>query len=96
MKDADTFFESYLPALGAWEFGSRQAAAISQPMLLVLGTESERWFADSHQLLRAWFPQAEACTVEGLGHLLHMQCPARVAQGVAEFLARHPIPVPAS
>ena len=42
MKDADTFFGSYLPALNAWQFGPEQAADISQPVLLVLGTETER------------------------------------------------------
>jgi 3-oxoadipate enol-lactonase len=91
MTDADTFFESYLPALSAWEFGPKQAAAISQPMLSVMGTKSEQWFVDSHQLLHAWFPQVEDCTIEGVAHLLHMQCPAPVAQGVAEFFARYPI-----
>jgi pimeloyl-ACP methyl ester carboxylesterase len=91
MKDADTFFGSYLPALSAWQFGPTQAAAISQPVLSVLGTETERWFVDGHELLHSWFPQVEDCTIEGVAHLLHMQCPRPVAQGVADFFARHPI-----
>jgi hypothetical protein len=91
MKDADTVFGSYLPALSAWQFGPKQAAAISQPVLSVLGTETERWFADSRELLHCWFPRVEDCTIEGVAHLLHMQCPEPVAQGVAEFFARHPI-----
>lgn len=90
MKDADNFFDSYLPALGAWQFGAKQAAAISQPVLSVLGTETERWFVDGHELLHSWFPQIEDCTIEGVAHLLHMQCPEPVAQGVADFFARHP------
>ena len=91
MKDADTFFGSYLPALSAWQFGPEQAAAISQPVLSVLGTETEQWFVDSRELLHSWFPRVEDCTLEGLGHLLHMQCPEPVAQGVAGFFARHPM-----
>jgi pimeloyl-ACP methyl ester carboxylesterase len=91
MKDADIVFGSYLPALSAWNFGPTQAAAISQPVLSVLGTETERWFVDSRELLRCWLPQVENCTIEGVAHLLHMQCPEPVAQGVAEFFARHPI-----
>jgi pimeloyl-ACP methyl ester carboxylesterase len=91
MKDADTFFGSYLTALKAWQFGPEQEAAISQPVLSVLGTETERWFVDGHELLHSWFPQIEDCTIEGVGHLLHMQCPEPVAKGVAEFFARHPI-----
>ena len=48
-------------------------------------------FVDGHELLHAWFPQVEDCTIAGVAHLLHMQRPEPVAQGVAEFFARHPI-----
>ena len=65
--------------------------AISQPVLSVLGTETERLFVDGHELLYSWFPQVEDCTIEGVAHLLHMHRPEPVAQGVAEFFARHPI-----
>ena len=91
MKDADTFFDSYLPALNAWQFGPEQAAAMSQPVLSVLGTETERLFVESHELLHSWFPQLEDCTIEDVAHLLHIQRPERVALGVAEFFARHPM-----
>ena len=91
MKDADNFFGSYLPALQAWQFGSEQATAISQPVLSVLGTETEQLFVEGRDLLHCWFPQIEDCTIEGVAHLLHMQRPELVAQGVAEFFARHPI-----
>lgn len=91
IKHADNFFSSYLPALSAWQFGPEQAATISQPVLSVLGTESERLFVDGRELLHTWLPQLEDCTIEGVGHLLHMQRPEPVAQGVAEFFARHPI-----
>lgn len=91
MKDADTFFGGYLPAIQAWHFGAGQAASISQPVLSVLGTESERLFADGRDLLHSWFPLVEDCTIEGVGHLLHMQRPDPVARGVTAFFARHAI-----
>lgn len=91
LTNVDTFFGSYLPALSAWPFGPPQVAAISQPMLSVVGTESDQWFVDSHALLHAWFPQVEDCRIEGVGHLLHIQRPEPVARGVAEFFARHPL-----
>jgi pimeloyl-ACP methyl ester carboxylesterase len=91
MQDVDTFFGGYLPALNAWQFGRNEAARISQPVLSVLGTRTERLFMDGHDLLHAWFPQAEDLIVEGVGHLLHMQRPEPVVQGVAAFLGRHPI-----
>jgi hypothetical protein len=81
MKDADNFFISYLPALQAWQFGSEQATAISQPVLSVLGTETERLFVEGRDLLHSWFPQIEDCTIEGVAHLLHMQRPESMARG---------------
>ena len=77
-KDADNFFESYLPALSAWQFGADQAAAISPPVLSVVGTDSERLFLDGHELLHTWFPRIEDCRIEGVAHLLHMQRPEPV------------------
>jgi pimeloyl-ACP methyl ester carboxylesterase len=92
VADAPNVFDSYLPALGAWQFGPGQAATISQPMLSVLGTDTERLFVEGNDLLHTWFPQLEDCTIEGVAHLLHMQHPEPVARGVAEFFTRHPIP----
>jgi pimeloyl-ACP methyl ester carboxylesterase len=91
MKDVDNVFDSYLSALQAWQFGCEEATAISQPVLSVLGTETERLFVEGRDLLHSWFPQIEDCTIEGVAHLLHLQRPEPVAQGVAEFFARHPI-----
>lgn len=89
MKNADNFFGSYLPSLQAWHFGAEQATQITQPVLSVLGAESDRLFVESHDQLRSWFPQIETHTVSGAGHLLHIQQPGLVARGVGNFLARH-------
>jgi pimeloyl-ACP methyl ester carboxylesterase len=91
MEDARNVFESYLPALSAWQFGSEEAATISQPVLSVLGTNTEQLFVEGDDLLHTWFPQVEGCMIEGVAHLLHMQRPTPVARGVAEFFSRHPI-----
>jgi pimeloyl-ACP methyl ester carboxylesterase len=91
VNDADNFFGSYLPALGAWQFGAPQAAGIAQPVLSVLGTRTERLFAESHDLLHAWFPTLEDCVIEGAGHLLHLERVEPVARGLAGFFARHPM-----
>jgi pimeloyl-ACP methyl ester carboxylesterase len=93
ITDADTFCAVDLPALGAWEFGSEEAAAVSPPILSVLGADSGRLFVEGAALLRSWLPAVEDLTVEGAGHLLQIQRPALVASGIAEFLARHPIAV---
>jgi pimeloyl-ACP methyl ester carboxylesterase len=91
IKDADTFCGVDLPALSAWECGSEDAAAVSQPVLSVLGAESARLFVDGAALLRSWLPKVEDLTVEDVGHLLQIQRPEPVARGIAEFFSRHPI-----
>lgn len=90
LRNADNLFESYLPALSAWEFGAREAASISQPVLSVLGTQSEQLFVDSDALLHAWFPQLQDCRIEDVAHLLHLQRPEPVGRAFGDFLARHP------
>jgi pimeloyl-ACP methyl ester carboxylesterase len=90
LDEADFSFASDLPALNAWTFGPEQAASISQPVLSVRGAESGRLFVEIGELLRSWFPQAEELTLEGAGHLLQIQRPEPVAEGLAEFLGRHP------
>lgn len=91
LEDADTFFGVELPALSAWTFGAEQAAAISQPVLSVLGADTEPLWIEVADLLRSWLTQVEECTIEGVGHLLHMQRPEPVAKCIAAFFSRHPL-----
>ena len=89
VRDADTFFGIELPALGAWTFGAAEARGISQPVLSVLGSETEPLWVEIATVLRSWLPQVEDCTIEGAGHLLQIQRPEAVAQGLAGFFAAH-------
>jgi pimeloyl-ACP methyl ester carboxylesterase len=94
VADADTFFTQEIPALQQWPFTEDDAHRIRQPALAVLGTASPAMFADRQKLLLQWLPNAESLDLPGLTHLLHMQDPATVADGLTGFLARHPIPRP--
>ena len=89
VADADTFFGVELPALGAWQFGREQAGSIGQPVLSVLGSDTDRVWVEVAELLRSWFPQVEEVTLQGVGHLLQMQRAEPVAREVAAFLGRH-------
>jgi pimeloyl-ACP methyl ester carboxylesterase len=89
IRDADTFCGVDLPALSAWRFGSEDAAAVSQPVLSVLGAETGLLFVEGAGLLRSWLPNVEELTVEDAGHLLQIQRPQPVARGLAEFFGRH-------
>jgi pimeloyl-ACP methyl ester carboxylesterase len=93
IKDADTFFGIELPALSAWTFGAAEAKGLSQPVLSVLGNQTEPLWVEIASALRSWLPQVEECTVEGAGHLLQIQRPHAVAQGLAGFFDRHRIAV---
>jgi pimeloyl-ACP methyl ester carboxylesterase len=91
VADVDTFFGVELPALTEWEFGPEQAAAIGRPVLSVLGSQTEPLWVEVAAFLRASLPRVEELTVEGVGHLLHIQRPEPVARGMAEFLERNTI-----
>jgi pimeloyl-ACP methyl ester carboxylesterase len=89
IADADTFFGVELPALSAWTFGAEQAARVSQPVLSVVGGETEPLWVEVTDRLRSWFGPVEECTIEGVGHLLHIQRSAPVAACLAAFFGGH-------
>lgn len=91
LADADTFFGVELPALSAWTFGEEQAARVSHPVLSVVGGETQPLWIEVASLLRSWFANVEECTIEGVGHLLHIQQSAPVASCLGAFFARHPL-----
>ena len=91
VEDADTFFGTELPALTEWEFGPQQAAAIDQPVLSVVGSQTQPLWVEVADFLRSSLPQVEELTIDGVGHLLHAQRPEPVARGMAEFLQRNAI-----
>jgi pimeloyl-ACP methyl ester carboxylesterase len=93
IADADTFFGVELPALSTWTFGAEQAARVSQPVLSIVGAETEPLWIEVAGCLRSWFGQLEECTIEGAGHLLHIQRSAPVATCLAAFLGRHALAV---
>ena len=88
IKDADTLFGVELPALTEWAFGPEQAAAIRCPVLSVLGTDTLPLWVEVADFLRSSLPHVEECTIDGVGHLLHIQRPEPVARAMAEFLAQ--------
>lgn len=88
---ADRFFGEELPALRAWTFGREEAERIGQPVLAVRGATSGDVHRRRHQLLLEWLPRAEPFVLPDAGHLLHVQNPRAMAEGLASFFRRHPI-----
>jgi pimeloyl-ACP methyl ester carboxylesterase len=91
IKDVDTFFGVELPGLSQWTFGPEQAAAIDQPVLSVLGSDTQTLWVEVAEFLRSSLPRVEERTIAGVGHLLHIQQPEPVARAIEEFLGRHVI-----
>jgi len=91
LKDVDTFFGVELPGITRWTFGAEQAAAVECPVLSVRGSDTQPLWIDVADFLRSSVPGVEDCTIEGVGHLLHIQRPEPVARAIAAFLGRHVI-----
>jgi len=91
VADAETFFGQELPAVQQWTFTQEDASRITQPVLAVLGAKSRPTFRERQALLLAWLPNAEPFVLPNATHLLHVQNPRGMAEGLAAFFARHPL-----
>jgi pimeloyl-ACP methyl ester carboxylesterase len=85
VTDAATFFDNELPTVSEWTFGPEQAAAITCPVLSVLGSNTSPLFVEGHELLHQWFPECHDADIPDASHLLQMEAPAPVAAAIATF-----------
>jgi len=97
VADADTFFKQELPAVQQWRLAREDARRITQPVLAVIGEKSKDvspiW-PERHQMILDWLPNAEGFVLPGATHLLHVQNPRAMAEGLTAFFARHPMKSP--
>jgi len=87
--DATTFFEFELPGVGAWQFDSRRAAQVTQPVLFMMGSATLPFHQEAGALIREWWPASERHVVAGATHALQVVEPAGVARGLVQFIAHH-------
>ena len=90
VADADAFFTQELPALQQWTFTQEDAGRITQPALAVLGENTSASFPERMALLASWLPNAEPFELPAT-HLLHLENPRAMAEGLTSFYARHPL-----
>lgn len=96
VADAGTTFERELPGLLDWLFGEAEARHVRQPVLSILGGDSDALsprFVEAHQLLLAWVPDAEGVVLPGTTHMMQLQDPRGTAKALAAFWTRHPVPI---
>jgi pimeloyl-ACP methyl ester carboxylesterase len=94
VANAATWFEHEVPGLRAWTFEEHEARRITQPVLAVLGGESDRlWprFGETHRRLLSSLPNVEGVVLAGVNHAMSIQEPAAVAAVLSTFWRRHPI-----
>jgi pimeloyl-ACP methyl ester carboxylesterase len=94
VADADTFFGQELPALQQWVLTQEDAKRITQPALAVVGARSlelDPIWGERHQLLLDWLPNVESFVLRDATHLLQVENPRGMAEGLAAFFARHPL-----
>lgn len=88
VADAATWFEQEVPGLCAWTFEPQEAQRIAQPVLAVLGGESDAmWprFGETHRRILSSFPTAEGVVLAGANHGMLIQDPAAVAAALVAF-----------
>ena len=88
---ADQFFQAEMSAVQQWSFGPSEAERVTQPVLNAVGSDTVPRFVEGAELIQSWFPDAERFSVPGAGHLLMVQNPTAVGDGLREFFTRHPI-----
>ncbi len=91
LTDAHTPFEVELDAWSEWSFTAEDAGRFRQPVLSVLGEDSLPVFGEVHALVTKWFPQTEPLVVPNANHMLPFMNPHAVSDGMAAFIAHHPL-----
>ncbi len=94
LRDLDTYFSVEVPAHEAWHFSEVEGKQITQPVLFMLGDESQEFYAECRDQVQQWLPQTETVVLAGATHLLHMQQPAGAAALLHDYFARHPLAQP--
>ena len=94
VSNAGSAFEVDMPPVADFAFGEPDARTITQPVLVVLGADSDAlWprFGETHRSLLAWLPHSESYVLPHATHALQLQNPHDMAVALAGFLSRNRI-----
>jgi pimeloyl-ACP methyl ester carboxylesterase len=95
IRDSDTFLQVELPAAYNWTFTPEDAKRLRQPVLSILGAHSPERAQTVHEILVEWVPQTETATLPDAEHALPLMDPPGIAEALAAWFVRHPLPVAA-
>jgi pimeloyl-ACP methyl ester carboxylesterase len=91
LTEADLFFQAEMPAVQQFRFRPVDTRRATPPVLNVVGANSVTRFVEGSELIQSWFPHAERLSVPEAGHMLMVQNPTAVTEGLMGFFTRHPI-----
>jgi pimeloyl-ACP methyl ester carboxylesterase len=89
MGEVDTFVR--MLSGEPWTFTKEDAARITQPTLNIVGANTNPYFRDAYETIRAWIPQAENAELSDANHAMLQMNPRGAAQLMADFFSRHPM-----
>ena len=89
VADADTIFQSDLPALQQWQFTHEDASRITQPVLNLRGANTKPYFKEIHETVRTWLPHAEHSELADATHAMLQTNPKGAAERLVSFFSRH-------
>lgn len=93
VKDAPTVLGVEAAALQGWDYTPDHLAAIQQPTLAIYHRDARFAVFDEIQaMLTARIANVQSLEIPGVSHLLQIEDPQAVAQGLAAFYARQPQP----
>lgn len=95
VADVDALYQVEFPALAEWQFTEEIAKRITQPVLSVVGANSDPFFKECDALIRQWIPQSETLVLPDASHGLQFMNPRGMAEGLVAFLEKHPMRVAA-
>ena len=91
IKDADTFFGVELPGAHPVDLRCRTGGGHPPARALRAGQQHRAAVDRGRRVPPHSVPDIEERTIDGVGHLLHIQRPEPVAEAIADFLRRHPV-----
>jgi pimeloyl-ACP methyl ester carboxylesterase len=91
-EDADSFFTNEFPAVAQWQFTKEDAGRINKPVLSVVGANTDAAiglpvYGEIQQRVLEWFPNAKPFVLPRAAHLLQVENPHDMAEGLAAFLS---------
>jgi pimeloyl-ACP methyl ester carboxylesterase len=91
LAEADLFFQAEIAAVQQFTFEPGDSPRIRQPVLNVIGANTAPRFVEGGEVVQTWFPNAQRLTIPAAGHLLMIQNPVAVADGLKAHFSRHPL-----